>query len=139
MQGVNTNKYCVLFFDKSSFCWSRFLKGFKHCALLVFDGQTVLFYGMHTDKILMRTNICNDFDQYINYLLNIKSLVSYVILEVHKPKSINGFIKVLTCNELIRMSTGINVGFTLTPNHLYKKICLNVSPNYTIIRLWNRN
>lgn len=141
MRDVNTNKYCILFFDKSSVYWSKFLKRFKHCALLVFDElqNTVLFYGLQTNKIIMRTSVCNSFDQYIEHLLNIKSLVCYLILEVHKPSNKNHkLVTILTCNELVRISTGINVGFTLTPNHLYKKICLNISPNYTIIQLWNR-
>jgi hypothetical protein len=45
-----------------------------------------------------------------------------------------------TCNELARYLTGVNIGVTYSPRHLYSKLLrYDHRRNYTILTVWRRN
>jgi hypothetical protein len=46
---------------------------------------------------------------------------------------------VRSCNEICRMATGVNIGFTYDPIHLYRKLLkYDKRTNYEILHAWRR-
>lgn len=142
MPDIKRNRYCFLFFN-ISYVWYRHLldKNYKHCMLLIQDGLTesIVLYGLHADGIAIRTSRCNSLERYLAHMVEYQRLVSYIVVDIKWSVRIKQpLIRVNTCNELVRIASGINVGFTRTPKHLYDKIYLQVSSQYTILKKWNR-
>lgn len=146
MKDIKRNvSQCFLFFENSIGKFSSFLsKNYKHCVLLVHHPKTYSLgvYGLNVDGIKAQISVIDDFKKYIDKIpIHLPELKSYILIRVDgtRPAIKQTLFMFYTCNEIIRLISGINIGFTITPKHLYNKIICNKTPNYTIIDTWHRN
>lgn len=60
-----------------------------------------------------------------------------IILQVHTREFIRpNWIMGATCNEWARLISGVDIGFTLNPHHLFKKLIkFDERRNYTILKV----
>jgi len=65
---------------------------------------------------------------------------SIISLDIGKRSERKWFpLLINSCNEICRLVTGIDVGFTFNPKHLYKKLLMNNGiSNFHIDYYWER-
>lgn len=115
-------------------------KEFKHCNVMVFDG----WWYQATwaiDGIDIRPVKVTNAPRLMNALRACKTVVAYVVVQIIHPHLFTWSpFGVHSCNELSRYITAINVGMTLTPKHLYKKLLkYGKISNYEILAQWRRH
>lgn len=115
-------------------------KGIKHCNVICYNGTDhVLFetdwHGIHY-RVLSETTTL----KLLKGIRIIPSLQSALVLEIFEKKQLRWFpLSLRTCNELCRYVTGVDVGITINPTHLIKKLLkYNNKRNYEIIHHWWR-
>jgi hypothetical protein len=112
-------------------------KGIKHCNVICFCNGYLLF---ETDKhgITYRSMSFESWDDILNCFKSVKSVHGLILTKINEKKNISWFpLWMRTCNELCRYVTGIDVGFTLNPTHLVKKLLkYDNRTNYEIINQW---
>lgn len=133
---------CIFcFYNVSTGIQSRlsFDKEFKHCNIITFDGEIWIAHefdstGIHTQRVNARSGAA-----LLRGLKHIQSLISMIVVSVNKRASIawKPFI-VRSCNEFNRYVSGVNVGFTFNPKHLYNKLIEYNGINYDILYHWRR-
>lgn len=133
---------CFLFYNHGIGKLNRwaFSKDFKHCNVITFDGSTWNQttwspYGIHIRPVKV-TSI----DALFRSIRAIPTLTACVVVEITQPHlfSFSPF-GVHSCNELSRYLTGVNIGRTFTPKHLYYKLLkYGKIRNYTILKQWRR-
>ena len=69
----------------------------------------------------------------------IQSLTAMIVVSVGQRASIKWKpYLVRSCNELDRYISGVDVGFTFNPKHLYNKLIKYDHTNYDILYRWVR-
>lgn len=129
------------FYNKSAGKQARLAcsKEFKHCNTIRFNGQDwVAFefdgYGFQFDTVNAPSAA-----SLIRGAKHIESLVALIVVEVEARQFVSWKPWMIrSCNEFARYQSGINVGLTLTPKHLYNKILKNKDANYSILYQWRR-
>jgi len=116
-----------------------FSKVFKHCNIISYDGDIWLAtefdrQGIHNRKI--NASCTNALIRGMKYITELTALV---VVEVEERASIRWKPYIVrSCNELDRYISGIDIGFTFNPLHLYNKLMQNDGTNYTILYKWER-
>jgi hypothetical protein len=112
---------------------------FKHCNLITFDGDVWLATEFDLEGIHIRHIKVHSSTSLIRGLKYIESLEALIVLEVFDRPCVQWkpFI-VRSCNELDRYISGVDVGFTFNPKHLYNKLLKYDSINYEILYDWRR-
>lgn len=129
------------FYNQSSGIQSSlsFHKDFKHCNLITFDGE--LWLAHEFDKsgmIVQRVNVYTA-SSLIRGLKYVDSVIALVVVDVRERDSISWkpFL-VRSCNELDRYISGVEIGFTFNPFHLYNKLLKCKSKKFDVLYAWRR-
>jgi hypothetical protein len=116
-----------------------FSKVFRHCNIITFDGDNWLalefdLQGFHSRRINVYSS-----SSLLRGLKFISSLQALIAVDIEEKAEIcwKPFI-VRSCNEIDRYISGVDVGFTFNPKHLYNKLIKNSGSNYQILYEWRR-
>lgn len=112
---------------------------FKHCNIITYDGEMWICTEFDLKGIHWRKVDAVSGSSLIRGLKHISNLIAMVVVDVGCRKSIcwKPFI-VRSCNELDRYISGVDVGFTFNPKHLYNKLLKHNHTNYDILYAWER-
>jgi hypothetical protein len=129
------------FYNVSSGIQSQlaFSKTFKHCNLITYDGEIWLatefdLQGIHTRKIDAQKG-----SSLIRGIKHIESLIALVVVDVSDKVKVKWKPYIVrSCNELDRYISGVNIGLTFNPKHLYNKLLKYNGSNYEILHAWRR-
>jgi len=133
---------CIFcFYNKSSGIQSKlaFSKVFKHCNIITYDGDIWIAtefdsFGIHNRNIHALSS-----RSLIRGLKYIDSLIAMIVVEIKERAAIRWKpYLVRSCNELDRYLSGVNIGFTFNPRHLYNKLMKCNGRNYEILYDWSR-
>jgi len=133
---------CVFcFYNISSGPQARFAfdKDFKHCNIICYDGSSWIATEFDLTGVLNRRIQVYSGPSLLRGLKYIPSLISIVTVMVEEKKKVcwKPFM-VRSCNELDRYISGVDIGFTFNPKHLYNKLLKHEGSNYQILHLWRR-
>ena len=116
-----------------------FSKTFKHCNIITCDGKTWLVTEFDSNGIHMHSINVNKSSSLIRGLKYIDSLIGLIVVEVTKKSSIKWKPYIVrSCNELDRYISGVDIGFTFNPKHLYNKLLRFNGNGYEILYHWRR-
>ena len=116
-----------------------FSKVFKHCNIITFDGDAWIATELDLQGIQIRRIQVHSSSSLIRGLKYIDSLVALIVLEVFDRAKVKWKPYIVrSCNELDRYISGVNVGFTFNPKHLYNKLLKHDGANYEILYHWRR-
>lgn len=116
-----------------------FSEEFKHCNIITFDGSHWLITEFDLQGIHIRGVKVFSSSSLLRGLKFIDSLVSMIVVDVGERAKISWkpyFVR--SCNELDRYISGVDIGFTFNPKHLYNKLLRNDGTNYEILYHWRR-
>lgn len=129
------------FYNQSSGVQARlaFSKEFKHCNIISFDGDIWLASEFDLEGIHSRRIDVPSGSSLIRGVKYIDSLIALLVVDVQEKVSIcwKPYI-VRSCNEFDRYISGVDVGFTFNPKHLYNKLIKCNGINYDILYHWRR-
>jgi hypothetical protein len=131
-----------LFYNHSTGIQAKlaFSKEFRHCNIITFDGEA--WVNVEFDSCGLITRVLNvpSGNSLIRGLKSIKMLTAMVVVDIANRKKVCWKpFWVRSCNEIDRYASGIDVGLTLNPRHLYNKLLrYNGKRNYEIIHAWRR-
>lgn len=134
--------YIFLFYNVATGKQARlnFNKEFKHCNVICFDGDCWMSLEMSGEGIIHRRIKTESSKQLLRSIKVIESLIGIVVVWIEtrfKMKWKPFWAR--TCNEFCRYVSGIDIGFTYNPIHLYKKILKhNKKKNFKILYEWRR-
>lgn len=112
---------------------------FKHCNIITFDGETWIASEFDLQGIHMRRIKAHSGASLIRGLKHIESLIAMVVVDVQEKASITWKPYVTrSCNELDRYVSGVDVGFTFNPKHLYNKLLKHHGNRYEVLYHWRR-
>lgn len=118
----------------------NFNKEFKHCNVICFDGDCWLLSELSGEGITHRRIKTENSKQLLRNIKVIESLIGIVGTWI-EPRFKTKWkpLWVRSCNEYCRYVSGIDVGFTYNPIHLYEKIFkYNENKNFKILYHWRR-
>lgn len=146
MVEVNAKKVSLIavfiFYDKASGAQARlaFSKEFKHCNIITFDGKDWIALDFDRTGLLTRKINCKDGETLLRNLHVVKEITA--IVSVNVTERVKVMWKpwwVRSCNEICRYSSGVDVGFTFNPIHLYWKLLKYTGRrNYEVLTHWRR-
>lgn len=132
----------LLFYNKSNGKTSRMTchEDFKHCNTIVFDGSEYSSLTWDSQGIVHRSISARSCPRLISALRSVPELTALIVVDcVARVRYRWRPFTVLTCNEIARFVSGLDIGFTITPAHLYKKVInLDGKRNFQILYAWRR-
>lgn len=130
------------FYDIASGKQSRlaFSKEFKHCSLITFDGEHWINWEFDRLGLHIRLLRVIDAGRFIYHLKLIKELTAVVAVWIdNRAYTTWKPLLIRSCNEFARYISGIDIGLTFNPKHLFSKILKYDSiRNYQILHAWRR-
>jgi hypothetical protein len=133
----------ILFYNKANgiqrhFAWNS---EYKHCDVICHDGESYILFQFSSKGIQYRTIRVKNVESMLRHLRVIPELVGIVAVEVERAHCFPWFPWwVRSCNEFIRYLIGIDIGFTLTPRHMIKKLLkYNGKRNFQVLYAWRRD
>lgn len=132
-----------IFYNKSSGVQSRlaFSEEFKHCNIITFDGYDWIMLDFDQTGLLTRKVYCKDGAALIRNLPVIKDVSAIISVSIDERVKV-GWRPwwVRSCNEVSRYASGVDIGFTFNPIHLYSKLLkYRRRRNYEVLSHWRRN
>ena len=132
-----------IFYSKATGIQSNlaFSKEFKHCNVITFDGQDWIMLDFDRTGLLTRKIYCKDGRQLIKSLPVCKDISATISVNIDQRQKVAWKpFWVRSCNEISRYATGVAIGFTFNPLHLYKKLLkFNGRRNYQLLSHWRRS
>jgi hypothetical protein len=131
-----------VFYAKAAGIQSKlsFSKEFKHANVTIFDGDVWLHIDFDRPGIIIRKINCASGSALLRHLKiipEVSAIISVQILDRFKKSWFPWWVR--SCNEVARYSTGIDVGFTFNPIHLYRKLLkYRHRKNYVMLSHWRR-
>lgn len=133
----------ILFYNHSTGIqrWLSFSEEFSHCNIITYDGADWINIECDSTGILTRCLEVPSLKALLRGLKTIKTLTAYIVVDINKRKHMSWKpMWVRSCNELDRYISGVDVGFTINPVHLYKKLIrYDCRRNYEILTHWRRS
>jgi hypothetical protein len=129
------------FYNISTGIQSRlsFSKIFKHCNIITFDGEMWIAHEFDKSGIIMRRISVHSANSLLRGLKYIESLIGILCIDVTQRANIEWKpFTVRSCNELDRYISGVNIGFTFNPLHLYNKLLRKNGKGYRLLYHWRR-
>jgi hypothetical protein len=79
-------------------------------------------------------------EQIYKILYRSKSIKSFLVINITEPRNITPCAVIISsCNEICRLVSGVDIGLTITPSGLYKKLVkYDGERNYRIVRRMER-
>ncbi len=116
-----------------------FSKVFKHCNIITFDGEIWIATEFDLQGIQNRRINVFTGTSLLRGLKYIQNLIAIIVVDVkERAKTCWKPYIVRSCNELDRYISGVDIGFTFNPKHLYNKLINNSGKNYEILYHWSR-
>jgi len=116
-----------------------FSKTFKHCNIITFDGEMWLATEFDLQGIITRRINVYTGKSLLRGLKHIESLIGIITVDVtERARHCWKPYIVRSCNELDRYISGVDVGFTFNPKHLYNKLLKHNGNNYRVLYHWRR-
>lgn len=131
-----------IFYDISTGIQSSlsFSKEFKHCNIITYDGYNWVLLEFDKTGFITRVINAKSASSLLRGLRVMKNVISLISIAISNRKAIAWKpLWVRSCNEMCRYASGIDVGFTFNPIHLYYKLLkYNSKRNYKILTHWRR-
>lgn len=117
-----------------------FSKELVHCALLCYQGDQCILFEIAPFGFIYRILKTTDLNKSLHALKKLPLLSAFIAVLIKKPKKVKEFfLKGYTCNEVCRYFSGIDIGWTFNPKHLYKKLLkYKHKTNYELLAHWRR-
>lgn len=117
-----------------------FSKKFKHCNLITYDGKTWVVTEFDIQGIHMREIEVRSGSSLIRGIKYIDSLIAIIVVQVYEKAKIKWKPYIVrSCNELDRYISGVDIGFTFNPKHLYNKLLKHNGNRYEVLYHWRRD
>lgn len=132
----------IFIFYNTASGWQKifnFSREFQHCKLITYDGQHMVFHSLNAAG--MHTEVLRDVDveKVIDKLKRIPEVSAVVAVNIAKRAAhIWKPLLLRSCNEHVRLVTGIDTGWTLNPKSLYRKLVTKHSKHYNLLTHWRR-
>lgn len=119
------------------YCFSR---EFVHSALLCYEGDQCILFEISPFGFIYRILKSNDVNKNLESIKKLPMLSAFIATYIKEPKKVKDFfIKWYTCNEVCRYFSGIDIGWTFNPKHLYQKLLkYKDKTNYELLAHWRR-
>lgn len=131
-----------LFYNKSLGIQRHFAIGseLKHCDVICYDGESWICLQSSSRGVEYRLMDIKKVERMLNHLAIIPELIEIIGVDVEtrarfpwRPWWVR------SCNEFCRYVSGVDIGFTLNPRHLCKKLLkYDGKRNFQIIYAWRR-
>lgn len=112
----------------------------KHCEIFTYHGDLWVHFktGKHGIEYQIYKN--SDLQYIVNMLQKIDKVQAILHIEQRYSASFNWLPYVSSnCNEFVRFIGGLDIGYTRTPYHLFKKLVkYDGTTNYRIRMKWER-
>jgi hypothetical protein len=132
-----------LFFNKGLGKFVNFIrdKDFLHAAVICYQGDVPVLMEASESGISYRVVKTSDMTNLMEKIILMPSLTNYVAVKINKGIFITEFpFKYFTCNEVCRFVSGVDIGLTLSPKHLFQKLVdFKNHKNYFLMNVWSRN
>ena len=118
-----------------------FSKHFKHVNLLMYDGDMSYFIQSGKHGLDIKAYNCDDIVSTINNFRLHKNCSAVVSTSISQRRNISNFpFGGIVCNEVCRYVSGIDIGLTLNPKHLYNKLLSKnkSNKNFDILYTWRK-
>jgi len=118
-----------------------FSKHFVHCALLCYEGDHCVLFEIAPTGFTYRILKSHDVNKNLNAIKKLPILSAFIAVMIKVKKKIKPWLfKWYTCNEVCRYFSGIDIGWTFNPKHLFKKLIqLQEQRNYELLSYWRRS
>jgi hypothetical protein len=118
-----------------------FSKYFRHVDLYTFARSHWVVHRFDRHGVSYFVSKFTNGGQIISHLIAVPSIVRIVALDVHTKTNFRWLpLWGRTCNELARYLSGVDIGLTYSPRHLYAKLLrYDHRRNYEILTLWRRH
>ncbi len=131
-----------LFYNHGIGKYNRFTfsKQLVHCSLLCYQGDQCILFEIAPFGFIYRILKSNDVNKNLNAIKKLPLLSAFIAVFIKGPKKINEFpLKWYTCSEVCRHFSGVDVGWTFNPKHLYQKLLkYKDKTNYELLAHWRR-
>lgn len=116
-----------------------FDKDFKHCNIITYDGDIFIATEFDSCGIHQRKVKALKTSALLRALKHIDGLIALVVVDI-KARRVTMWKPyfVRSCNELDRYISGVNIGFTFNPKHLYNKLIKCNGTDYDVLYSWRR-
>lgn len=131
-----------IFYKISTGVQSRlaFSSQFRHCNIITFDGSDWIMLDFDKTGLLTRKVKCPNGASLLRNLPVNQDIIAIVSVNVKERFKVSWKpFWVRSCNEVCRYAAGIDIGLTLNPRNLYKKLLkYRHSRNYEMLSHWRR-
>lgn len=114
---------------------------YKHCCVILFKGDSWVLFKWGKKGLVYKILQTKSGKKILQSFKKLNTLISMVVVEINKPIEFPWRpLITFTCNEMCRYVSGIDVGFTVSPRHLYKKLLRynKKNTNFKVIYKWMR-
>jgi hypothetical protein len=116
-----------------------FSQVFRHCNVIGYDGAAWIVTDFDRKGYHMEVVEVPSAGSLIRGLKHVKSLSALIVVDVDEKASVSWKpFMVRSCNEIARYLSGVNIGFTFNPKHLYNKLLKYNGSNYEVLHVWRR-
>ncbi len=117
-----------------------FSQVFRHCNVVVFDGAEWIMIEYRREGLVVRQMKVGKAERFLEHLSAIPECTATISVSVTERKRFMWTPwLVRSCNEICRYATGVDIGWTFNPAHLYSKLIkFNHRSNYEILTHWRR-
>lgn len=122
--------------------WLSFNKNLKHCNVITYDGRDWVMTSFNNLGINNRVVKINNSEGLIKRMKTFSDNMSAIVVANIKERKVNRWFPfgINSCNEICRISSGIDCGLTLNVAHFYHKlIMLDGLTNYEIDYFWRKS
>ena len=131
-----------LFYNQGIGKYARFSfsKELVHSALLCYEGDQCILFEIAPIGFAYRILRSNDMNKNLEAIKKLRCLSAFIAVMVKEKKKIKEWpFKWYTCNEVCRYFSGIAIGWTFNPKHLYQKLLkYKDKSNYELLAHWRR-
>lgn len=119
-----------------------FSKDIKHSAVILFDGENYVRFQFTKNgcehRIVNAKNVRELIRVYQALIPTLSAVICTFVL--NQKLQVSPLTQLVSCNEFSRLIANIDVGITLNPIHLFKKLLkYDNRTNYEILYKWRRS
>ena len=114
---------------------------FKHCRVIIYGGDNFILFESSRYGIDHQVIKSNSAERIWRNMRVIKSLTHSICVYVNRKHEFPWRpLWVRSCNEVCRYLSSVDIGFTLTPYGLFKKLLkYDKTSNYEVLAVWRRH
>lgn len=119
-----------------------FSKDLKHCNMITYDGRDWVFTTLNKLGVYNRAVRVSKPETLLRRIKKLVPGISAIVVTYINERRVKSWFPLMinSCNEVLRVSSGIDCGITFNVAHFYKKlIMLDGLTNYNIDYSWRRS